>query len=70
MKFIANNYKENELLKFIRQSLELSQKEIAKQTNMSKSSIEKYEKGIVSFDFELLMNIAKKNNLIVTIEKR
>jgi Helix-turn-helix. len=70
MKFIANNYKANELLKFLRQGLELSQKEIAQQTNMSKSSIEKYEKGIVPYDFELLMMIAKKNNLIITIETR
>ncbi len=68
MKIIANNYKANETFKFIRQGLNLTQEEIAKNIKASKSSIEKYEYGTVNYTFETLLKIAKKYNLTITIE--
>ena len=49
MKIIANNYKANETFKFIRQGLDLTQDELAKNIKASKSSIEKYEYGTVQW---------------------
>lgn len=68
MKINAKQYKANEILKFIRQGLDLTQEELAKKIKISKSSIEKYEYGTVNYSFETLINIAKKCNLKITIE--
>ena len=63
MKLIANNYKANETFKFLRQGLDLTQEELAKNIKASKSSIEKYEYGTVNYTFETLLKIAEKYNL-------
>lgn len=68
MKINAKHYKANETLKFIRQGLDLTQEELAKIINVSKSSIEKYEYGTTNYTFETLIKIAKKCNLKIIIE--
>ncbi len=68
MKIIANDYKANEIFKFIRQGLDLTQEELAKESKISKSSIEKYEYGTVNYTFETLIKLAKIYNLKITIE--
>ncbi len=68
MRINAKQYKANEVLKFIRQGLDLTQEELAKKIKISKSSIEKYEYGTTNYTFETLINIAKKCNLKITIE--
>ncbi len=68
MKIDAKKYKANDILKFIRQSLNLTQEEFAKKINVSKSSIEKYEYGTVNYTFETLINIAKEFDLNIIIE--
>lgn len=68
MKIDVTKYKTNEVFKFIRQGLDLTQEELAKKIGISKSSIEKYEYGTVNYTFETLVEIAKKYNLKVTIE--
>ena len=70
MKFIVNNYKTNELFRFLRQGLDLTQEELSKKVNISKSSIEKYEYGTQNYSLETLLKIAKEFNLIITIESR
>lgn len=70
MKINAKNYKTNETLKFIRQALDLSQEELAKGINISKSSIEKYEYGTVNYTFETLLKIAQKYNLDIIIQTK
>ena len=69
LKINATEFKTNETLKFIRQGLDLTQEELAKEINISKSSIEKYEYGTVNYSFETLVKIAQKYNLKITIEK-
>ena len=70
MKFIANNYKSSDLFRFIRQGLGLTQKQLAEQLGISKRSIEKYEHGLNNYNFELLLKLAKKNNLKIVIESK
>lgn len=70
MKLIANNYKANETFKFLRQGLDLTQEELAKNIKVSKSSIEKYEYGTVNYTFETLLKIAEKYNLNIIIETK
>lgn len=71
MKINAYDYKANELLKFIKQYLNLTQEDFSKEIGISKSSIEKYEPGTVNYPFELLIKIAKIYNseIIITNKK-
>ncbi len=70
MKFRANDYKTNELIKFLREGLGLTQKEMAKRADLHKSSIEKYEAGIMNYSFETLLKIAEKHNLEIIIQSK
>lgn len=70
MKINAKDYKTNETIKFIRQGLNLTQEELAKDLNISKSSIEKYEYGTCNYSFETLIKIAKKYNLEIIIKSK
>lgn len=70
MKINANDYKPNELIKFLREGLGLTQKEMANAANIHKSSIEKYEYGIVNYSFETLLNIVKENDLEIIIQSK
>lgn len=71
MKIIANNYKPNEVFKIIREWTELTQSELAKELGYKNyHTIKQIERGINSFTFQNLMKIAKKHNLIITIEKK
>ena len=67
MKINAKEYKPNELIRFIREGLDLTQSELAKDINISKSSLEKYEYGTVNYTFETLIKICSKYDLDITI---
>lgn len=69
MKIKANDYKANEVFKIIREWSGKTQKEFGESINRTKNAIQFYEYGQRNFDFELLLQIAKKENLIITIEK-
>ncbi len=70
MKINAKDYKPNEIIKFLRQYTNLTQKEFAKKAKLSKSSIEKYEYGMVNYTFETLMQIAELNDLEIIIQSK
>jgi DNA-binding XRE family transcriptional regulator len=71
MKIIANNYKNNEVFKIIREWTGLTQTELAKELGRkSRDGITKIETGENDFYFDTLMKIIKKHNMIMTIEKK
>ena len=70
MKIVANNYKSNEIIKIIREWSEKTQVEFGKYINKSKDTIQSYELGRNRYYFDTLLEIAKKENLIITIEKK
>ena len=70
MKLNANDYKANEIFKFLRQGLNLTQDELAKKVGISKSSIEKYEYGTCNYTFETLLKIAKIFDLEIIISEK
>ena len=70
MKFIANNYKPKEIIKIIREWTELTQDEFAKTIDRSKDTVQSYELGRNKITLDKFMEIAKKHNLIITIEKK
>ena len=70
MKIIATDYLSNEVIKFLRESLDLTQDELSKAMKISKSSIEKYEYGVVNYPFDLIRQIAKEYNLEIIIKNK
>lgn len=70
MKIKTSDYKTNEIFKFIRQGLGLTQKQLAEDIKISKSSIEKYEKGLDNYTFETLVKIAKEYDLEIIIQNK
>ena len=66
----ANDYRANEIIKIIREWSGKTQEEFGKEINRTKNSIQLYEYGQRNYDFELLLKLAKKENLIITIEKK
>ncbi len=70
MKIIANNYQPNEIIKIIREWSEKTQKEFADSLNKNKNTIQSWELGRNKMTFNTLMEIAKKENLIITIERK
>lgn len=70
MKIVATNYKPNETIKIIREWTELTQKEFGETINKSKDTIQSYELGRANMNLNTLYEIAKKHNLIITIEKK
>lgn len=70
MKIICNDFKSNEIIKMIRENMEMTQKEFGKLLNKSNKCIQYYEYGLRNYDFEMLLEIAKKNNLKITIESK
>lgn len=69
MKIIANNYKPKEIMKIIREWSELTQQDFGSKINRSKDSIQSYELGRTKITLDKFMEIAKNENLIITIEK-
>ncbi len=70
MKIIVNNHSVGETIKFIRQWTETSQTKFGKKINLSRSAIAKIEGDINTITLNKLMEIAKNEGLIVTIEKK
>ena len=70
MKITAKNYRANEIFKMIREYTGKTQKEFGESIDRTKTTIQYYEYGQRNYDFELLLEIAKKENLIITIESK
>lgn len=69
MKIIANDYELKEIIKIIREWMELTQKEFGKEINKSKDTVQSYELGRNKMTLNKFIEIAKQYNIIVTIEK-
>lgn len=71
MKINANKYKENDVIRIIREWTGLTQGELAKQLGYKTyHTIKQIENGTNKISFNKLMEIARKNDIKVTFEKR
>ncbi len=59
MEIKANNYKPNDILKFIRQNANLTQEKLANKLGKSKNWVKNNEQGLNRYFFEDLMKIAE-----------
>ena len=70
MKIVANDYRANEIIRMIRENSGKTQEEFGKMLGKTRNAIQYYEYGQRNFDFELLLEIVKKENLVITIETK
>ena len=69
MKFIANDYAPKEILKIIREWSGETQEEFSKHINRSKDTIQSYELGRAKISLDKFLELDKKQNIKITIEK-
>ena len=70
MEIKANKYKANEVLKFIRQNTNLTQKEFAKRINKSEDWQYSNESGRSRYFFNDIIEIANKYDLEILIKDK
>lgn len=70
MKLKANNYKPDEILRFMREATDLTQKEFAKKINKSEHWQQSNELGRSNYYFKDFLEIANKNNFEIIIVKK
>ncbi len=70
MKIKANDYSAAEIVKIIREWTELSQKDFAESLGRSRDSINNIENGRNRIFLNTLLEIAKKYDIEITIEKK
>lgn len=65
-----NRYTKGEIMRIIREWTGLTQKQFAQDIGKSEGSVQKYEADEVNYGIETLLEIVKKHDLVITIEKR
>lgn len=69
MEFNAKDYEPNEILRFIRQSTGMTQKDFAASIGKSKDWLQSNELGRSDYKFKDLLKLAKKHNIDIIISK-
>lgn len=70
MKIIVNDYEEKDIMKMLRESTNLKQKDFGESIGLSRVAVQSYERGIRNFSFKTFMKICKKHGYVVTVEKK
>jgi len=65
-----NRYTKGEIIKILREWTGKTQKEFAKDIGKSEISIQKYEADAVNYGIQTLLDLARKNHITITIEKK
>ena len=65
-----NRYTKGEIIRIIRERTGLTQKQFAQDIGKSEGSVQKYEADEVNYGIETLLEIVKKHDLVITIEKK
>ena len=69
MTFITNDYESEDIIWILGEWTGLKQGEFAKTINRSTRSVQDYEAGITKYSVKMLLDIAQKHGLKITIEK-
>ena len=70
MKINVDDYSPKDIIRIIRDHTDLTQKEFGKTINKSERTIQNYEGGLANYSFALLLEIAKKHNIDITISTK
>ena len=70
MKLIANDYESKDIIKIIREWTDLKQLDFGETIGRSRRTIQDYEAGITNYSVKMLLEIAKKHDIKITIESK
>lgn len=70
MKLNVREYKNNDIIRILREYSNLTQKELAKELNKNVRTIQRYEAGDIKIDFSIIREICELCDLTVTIESK
>ena len=70
MKLNINDYKNNEVVRILRDYSNLTQKDFAKELNKNVRTLQRYEAGDINIDLELIRKICEICDLTITIESK
>jgi len=72
MKLVVNknDYTKGEIIKAIREWAGKTQKEFGQEIKRSEISIQKYEADVINYSMQTFLDIAKANNVTITLEKK
>ena len=70
MKIVANDYDAKDIMRIMREWTELKQPEFSKMINRGIRSLQAYESRETWYSVDMLLDIAKKNGIIITLEKK
>lgn len=70
MRIVANDYKAKDIVRMIREWTELNQKEFGSSLNRSRDSINNIENGRNRMYLNDFLDMCKKHNIKITIERR
>lgn len=65
-----NRYTKGEIIKILREWAGKTQGEFAKDIGKSMNTVQKYEADEVNYSMQTLLDIVKKNDFVMTIEKK
>jgi len=66
----ANEYKDNEIIKIIREWTELTQKQFGETIHRSRHTVQSMELGRSGIYLQTLLDIANMHGLTITIERK
>jgi len=70
LKLIANDYEAKDIMKIIREWTNLKQTDFGESINRSSRTVQDYEAGITNYSMKMLLDIAKKYRITITLEKK
>ncbi len=70
MKIRLNDYETKDIIRILREWTELDRAEFGKSVKKSANTIKNYEIGKSNYTVKLLKELARKHNLVITIEKK
>ena len=70
MKVIANNHEPKNIIKFIRQATNLTQKDFGEKIGKCRNTVQSYELGRIKMSFNDFIDICNQFNFKITIEEK
>ena len=70
MKLVANDYEAKDILRIIREWLDLTQADFGKNIDRCERTIQEYEAGRTKYSMNMVLDLAKKHGIKITFEKQ
>ncbi len=70
MKISVKDYKNNDIIRMLREYSNLTQKDLAQKLDKSVRTVQRYEAGDIKIDLKIIREICELCDLMITIESK